>query len=45
MGDEKHYIYTCPDIDRTNLHDIPELHELAQYSKLKLLMERLEDYL
>ena len=45
MGDEKHYIYTCPDIDRTNLHDIPELHELAQYPKLKLLMERLEDYL
>ena len=45
MGDEKHYIYTCPDIDRTNLHDIPELHELEQYPKLKLLMERLEDYL
>ena len=27
------------------LHDIPELHELETYTKLKLLMDRLEDYL
>ncbi len=45
MADEKHYIYTCPDIDRSNLQDIPELHELETYPKLQLLMERLEDYL
>ena len=45
LGDEEHYIYTCPEIDRTNLDDIPEFHELHNYDKLHLLMERLESYL
>ena len=45
LGDEKHYIYTCPEIDRTNLQDIPELHELEKYPQLQLLMERLDGYL
>ena len=26
IGDEEHYIYTCPQIDRTQLNDIPALH-------------------
>ena len=45
LGDEEHYIYTCPEIDRNKLTDIPPLHELENYSKLSILMERIEDYL
>mgnify|MGYP001195529472 CR=1 FL=1 len=45
LGDEEHYIYTCPEIDRTDLQDIPNLHELERYPKLQLLMERLDRYL
>ena len=45
IGDEQHYIYTCPEIDRSNLDDIPELHELQDFSKLSTLIERLENYL
>lgn len=45
LGDEEHYIYTCPEIDRSNLDDIPELHELQHFSKLSTLIERLENYL
>ena len=41
IGDEEHYIYTCPEVDRSNLDDIPELHELENFSKLSTLIERL----
>ena len=45
LGDERHFLYDCNEIDRTNLSDIPELHQLSEYSKLKLLMENLDAYL
>ena len=45
IGNEEHYIYTCPEIDRSNLDDIPDLHELQDFSKLTTLVERLENYL
>ena len=45
LGDERHYIYDCVDIDRTNLVDIPELNQLETYGRLNLLMENLESYL
>ena len=45
LGDEEHYIYTCPQIDRNELTDIPPLHELENYNKLSILMVRIEDYL
>ena len=45
LGDERHYIYDCVDIDRTNLVDIPELNQLETYVRLNLLMENLESYL
>jgi hypothetical protein len=45
LGDEEHYIYTCPEIDRTDLTDIPPFHELEHYNKLYILIERIDDYL
>jgi hypothetical protein len=45
LGDERHFIYDCTDVDRTNLGDIPELHQLENYGKLNLLMENLNSYL
>ena len=45
LGDERHFIYDCVDVDRSNLHDIPELHQLENYAKLNLLMENLDSYL
>ena len=45
LGDERHYLYDCNEIDRANLDDIPELHQLSDYSKLKILMENLDAYL
>ena len=45
LGDEKHYIYHCPNIDRTNINDIPEFKELNKYNKLEQLIEKLKLYL
>ena len=45
MGDEKHFIYDCTEINRSNLQDIPQLHELEEYTKLELLIEKLGPYL
>ena len=45
LGDQKHIIYSCTEIDRTAIQDIPELHELENFGKLKLFMSRIENYL
>ena len=45
LGDEKHYIYHCPNIDRTNINDIPEFKALDKYNKLEQLIEKLILYL
>ena len=45
LGDERHYIYDCCEIDRTHLEDVPSLDKLSSYKKLHLLMESLEPYL
>ena len=46
VGDEKHYIYDCPTIDRTDLGDIPSsLHQLAEYKKLPALLQAIKVYL
>ena len=45
VGDEVHYIYDCPDIDRYETPDIPNLHELDKYSKLDILIRNLDFYL
>ena len=45
LGDERHFLYECNEIDRTDLSDIPELHQLSDYSKLKILMDNLDEYL
>ena len=45
LGDEKHYIYTCPDVDRSELEDIPPIHLLTEYEKLPLLLTKLKIYL
>ena len=45
LGDERHFIYDCTDIDRTDLEDIPELHQLQNYEKLNLLLKILDPYL
>ena len=45
LGDERHFIYHCTNVDRTDLDDIPELDQLQNYEKLKLLMKNLDPYL
>ena len=45
LGDERHFIYDCVNVDRSNLHDIPELNQLENYDKLNLLMENLDSCL
>ena len=45
LGDERHFLYECNEIDRTDLSDIPELHQLSDYSKLKILLDNLDEYL
>ena len=45
VGDERHYIYDCPTINREDLNDIPELNELASYQKLPKLLKVLNAYL
>ena len=45
LGDERHYIYDCPEIERNDIEDIPDLKDLANYSKLQLLMNNLDKYL
>ena len=45
VGDEKHYIYNCPSIDRRELTDIPSLDKLAEYEKLPILLDSLKFYL
>ena len=43
LGDECHYIYDCPDINRSP--DIPALHELSSYNKLEFLLDNIDSYL
>ena len=46
FGDEKHYIYDCPTIDRSQLPDLPpSLDKLADYEQLPTLMNVLSTYL
>ena len=46
FGDEKHYIYDCPTIDRRSLSDIPpSLDKLAEYEQLPTLLNLLTNYL
>ena len=46
FGDEKHYIYDCPTIDRSSLSNIPpSLDKLADYDQLPTLMNLLSVYL
>ena len=32
LGDERHYIYDCPEIERNDIEDIPDLKDLANNS-------------
>ena len=34
IRNEEHYIYTCPEVDRSNLDDIPNLKELRDFIKI-----------
>ena len=45
LGDEKHYIYDCPTINRVGLDDMPPLDKLSSYEKLPTLIKYLKDYL
>ena len=45
VGDERHYIYDCPTVNREELVDIPELNEIASYEKLPILLQVLKIYL
>ena len=45
LGDEALFIYSCTDIDRENLTDIPDLSDLSSYDKLNLLLMNLKEYL
>ena len=45
VGDERHFIYDCPTIDREELNNLPELSELATYEKLPILLKVLKTYL
>ena len=45
VGDERHYIYDCPTVNREDLVDIPELNEIASYEKLPILLQVLKMYL
>ena len=41
LGDERHYIYDCPEIERNDIEDIPDLQDLANYNKLQLLFRQI----
>ena len=45
LGDELHYIYSYPLIDRSKLVDIPPIVNLHRYEKLQLLLHKLYKYL
>ena len=45
VGDEKHYIYNCPTVDRSQLTDLPSIDKLAEYEKLHILLNSLKFYL
>ena len=45
VGDEKHFIYSCPTIERSELTDLPPMEKLAEYEKLPILLKSLEFYL
>ena len=45
VGDEKHYIYSCPTVDRSELVDLPSIDKLAEYEKLPVLLNSLKLYL
>ena len=44
LGDEKHYIYDCPTIDRSNFSDTPLLDKLGDYTQLPILINVLSKY-
>ena len=44
LGDERHYIYDCPEIERNDIEDIPDLQDLANYSNIQLLMINSDKY-
>ena len=43
LGDEKHFIYECPTVNRAGLNDIPSLNKLSNYEKLLALLKNLSD--
>ena len=46
VGDERHYIYDCPTVNREELSDIPPaLKDLASYERLPILLNALKMYL
>ena len=46
VGDERHYIYDCPTVNREQLVDLPPaLKDLATYIKLPILLNELKPYL
>ena len=40
LGDERHCIYDCPEIERNDIEDIPDLKDLANYSKPQLILDK-----
>ena len=45
LGDELHYIYNCPQINRNGLQNIPSLDQLYKFNNLELLLQKLNIYL
>ena len=46
IGDERHYLYRYPTINKDGLEDLPQrLEELATYRNLPILLDRLGKYL
>ena len=43
LGDEEHYIYNCPTINRLGLTSIPSLDKLSTYQELPILLKALMD--
>jgi hypothetical protein len=46
VGDEKHFIYDCPTIDRSKLTNLPaSLDKLSAYEQLPTLLNNLSVFL